>query len=201
MLSSNELIHRGLEFAWKAWECRSEDRGGGGTRKEKPDIADELKWLDLVIECFSKAGSSGNKYVSKAQLNSRCTRFLKELQKPTAASIQPTTECIFGGNGSSVHSRLEVLGGSTVKIHSPDKMKVKLTNTSPFLSASFLLSFCLSFSQREKERERQRVTERKRLSLVGMTACHPAPPKNASRVYSIPCSLLLESHVLCTLIK
>jgi hypothetical protein len=39
---------------------------------------------------FSKAGSSGNKYVSKAQLKSRCTRFLKELQKPTAASIQQT---------------------------------------------------------------------------------------------------------------
>ena len=88
MMSPDEWIHRGLEFAWKAWECRSEDRGGGGTGGEKQDIADELKWLDLAIECFSKADSSGNKYASKAQLNSRCTRFLKELQKPTAASIQ-----------------------------------------------------------------------------------------------------------------
>jgi hypothetical protein len=90
IMSPDEWIHRGLEFAWKAWECRSEDRGGGGTGGENQDIADELKWLDLAIECFSKAGSSGNKYVSKAQLNSRCTRFLKELQKPTAASVQQT---------------------------------------------------------------------------------------------------------------
>jgi hypothetical protein len=90
MISPDEWIHRGLEFAWKALECRSEDRGGGGTGGENQDIADELKWLDLAIECFSKAGSSGNKYVSKAQLDSRCTRFLKELQKPTAASIQQT---------------------------------------------------------------------------------------------------------------
>jgi hypothetical protein len=90
MMSPDEWIHRGLEFAWKAWERRSEDRGGGGTGGEKQDIADELKWQNLAIECFSKAGSSGNKYVSKAQLNSRCTRFLKELQKPTATSIQQT---------------------------------------------------------------------------------------------------------------
>ena len=65
-------------------------RDGGGTGGEEQDIADELKCLDLAIECFSKACSSGNKYVSKAQLNSRCIRFLKELQKPTAASIQQT---------------------------------------------------------------------------------------------------------------
>ena len=90
MMSPDEWIHRGLEFAWKAWECRSEDRGGGGTGGENQDIADELKWLDLAIECFSKAGLSGNKYVSKAQLNSRCTRFLKEVQKPTTASTQQT---------------------------------------------------------------------------------------------------------------
>ncbi len=90
MMSPDYWIHRGLEFAWKAWECRSEDRGGAGTGGENPDIADELKLLDLAIDCFSKACSSGNKYVSKAQLNSLCIRFLKELQKPTAASIQQT---------------------------------------------------------------------------------------------------------------
>ena len=57
MTSPDEWIHRGLEFAWKAWDCRSEDRGGGGTGGESQDIADKLKWLDLAIECFSKAGS------------------------------------------------------------------------------------------------------------------------------------------------
>ncbi len=70
MMSPDEWIHRGLEFAWKTWECRSDDRDGGKTGGEKQDIADELKWRDLPIECFSKAGSSGNKYVRKAQLNS-----------------------------------------------------------------------------------------------------------------------------------
>ncbi len=73
MMSPDECIHRGLEFAGKEWECRSEDRDGGGTGGEEQDIADELKCLDLAIECFSKAGSSGDKYVSnvtsKAQLN------------------------------------------------------------------------------------------------------------------------------------
>jgi hypothetical protein len=43
-MSPDEWIHCGLEFAWKAWERRSEDRGGGGTGGEKQDIADELKW-------------------------------------------------------------------------------------------------------------------------------------------------------------
>jgi hypothetical protein len=92
MMSPDEWIHRGLEFAWKAWECRSADQGGGGAGETQDiaDIADELKWLDLAIDCFSKACSSGIKYVSKAQLNSRCIRFLKELQKPTAESIQQT---------------------------------------------------------------------------------------------------------------
>jgi len=28
MMSPDEWIHRGLEFAWKAWESRSEDRAG-----------------------------------------------------------------------------------------------------------------------------------------------------------------------------
>jgi len=59
MMSPDEWIHRGLEFAWKTWECRSEDRGGGGAGGESHDIADELRWLDLAIECFSKAGPSG----------------------------------------------------------------------------------------------------------------------------------------------
>jgi hypothetical protein len=36
---------------------------------------------------------------------------------------------------------------------------------------------------------------------LGMTAHHPTPQRNAPQVYSIQCSLLLESHVLCTLIK
>ncbi len=31
------MDNRGLEFAWKAWECRSEDRGGGGTGSENQD--------------------------------------------------------------------------------------------------------------------------------------------------------------------
>ena len=55
MMSPDEWIHRGLEFAWKAWECRSEDRGGGGIH----DMTDELRWLDLATDCFGKAGSSG----------------------------------------------------------------------------------------------------------------------------------------------
>jgi hypothetical protein len=55
MMSPDEWIHRGLEFAWKAWECRSEDRGGGGSH----DMTDELRWLDLATDCFGKAGSSG----------------------------------------------------------------------------------------------------------------------------------------------
>ena len=88
MMSPDEWIHRGMEFVWKTWECRSEDRDGEGTGGQNQDITDELKCLDLAIECFSKAASSGGKYVSKAQLNSRCTRFLKELQKSTTASIQ-----------------------------------------------------------------------------------------------------------------
>jgi len=85
MMSPDEWIHRGLEFAWKAWECRSEDRGGGGAG-ENQDIADELKWLDLAIECFSKAGSSGDKYVSKAKVNREYACFLQELQKPASAA-------------------------------------------------------------------------------------------------------------------
>jgi hypothetical protein len=67
MMSPDEWIHRGLEFAWKAWECRSEDRDGGGAGGgESQDIADsdELRWLDLAIECFSKAGPSGKCLVS-----------------------------------------------------------------------------------------------------------------------------------------
>jgi hypothetical protein len=72
MMSPDEWIHRGLEFAWKAWECRSEDRGGGGTggeSQELVDIADELRWLDLAIECFSKAGPSGQYLVSHSSPN------------------------------------------------------------------------------------------------------------------------------------
>ncbi len=37
MMSPDEWIHRGLQFAWKAWDCRSEDRGGGGTGSENQD--------------------------------------------------------------------------------------------------------------------------------------------------------------------
>ncbi len=60
MMSPDEWIHHGLEFAWKVWECRSEDRGGKGTGGgESQDIADELRCLGLAIECFSKAGPSG----------------------------------------------------------------------------------------------------------------------------------------------
>jgi hypothetical protein len=64
MMSLDEWIHRGLEYAWKAWECRSEDRGGGGAGGESQDIAVELRWLDLAIDSFSKAGSSGQCLVS-----------------------------------------------------------------------------------------------------------------------------------------
>ena len=177
-MSPDEWIHRGLEFAWKAWECRSEDQGGGGTGGKKQDIADELKWLDLAIECFSKAGSSGDKYVSKAQLNSRCTRFLKELQKPTAASIQQTekdsimlvaacikegicglrhttlrrccharllqnltTDCIFGGNGSSLGLRLEVLGWEHRQNPLPRQNKSKINK-----HTSLAVCLCLALS-------------------------------------------------------
>ena len=59
MMSPDEWIHRGLEFAWKAWECRSEDRGGGGASGQPHDMTDELRWLDLATDCFGKAGSSG----------------------------------------------------------------------------------------------------------------------------------------------
>ena len=44
-----------------------------------------------------------------------------------------------------------MLGWSTVKTHSPDKIKVKLTNTHLLLSVSVWLS--LSDSERELERE------------------------------------------------
>jgi len=64
MMSLDEWIHRGLEYAWKAWECRSEDRGGGGSGGESQEIAVELRWLDLAIDSFSKAGSSGQCLVS-----------------------------------------------------------------------------------------------------------------------------------------
>jgi hypothetical protein len=64
MMSPDEWIHRGLEFAWKAWECRSDDRGGSWAGGESQDIADELRWLNLAIECFSNAGSSGQCLVS-----------------------------------------------------------------------------------------------------------------------------------------
>jgi hypothetical protein len=57
-MSPDEWIHRGLEFPWKAWECRSEDRGGGGAGGDSKELADELRWLDLAIDCFSKAGST-----------------------------------------------------------------------------------------------------------------------------------------------
>jgi hypothetical protein len=43
MMSPDEWIHRGLEFAWKACECRSEDRGGGGTGGESQGLVDELR--------------------------------------------------------------------------------------------------------------------------------------------------------------
>jgi len=175
MISFDEWIHRGLEYAWKSWECRSENRAGGGAGVDSREIAIELRWLDLAIDSFSKAGSSGqclvsrcllfcslqyakyesqlagDEYVLKAKLNRKHSCFLNELQKPTAAaSIQQAetkterngiklvaacikegmwlethdlasllplksvtnldgTECIFGINGSSLRSRLEVL--------------------------------------------------------------------------------------------
>jgi hypothetical protein len=59
IMPPHEWIHRGLEFAWKAWECRPQDRGGGGAGGESQEMADELRWLDLATECFSKAGPSG----------------------------------------------------------------------------------------------------------------------------------------------
>jgi hypothetical protein len=43
MMSPDEWIHRGLEFEWKTWEYRSEDRDGGGTRGENQEVPDELK--------------------------------------------------------------------------------------------------------------------------------------------------------------
>jgi hypothetical protein len=64
IMSPDEWIHRGLEFAWKAWECRPQDRGGGGAGGESQEMADELRWLDLARECFSKAGASGQCLVS-----------------------------------------------------------------------------------------------------------------------------------------
>ncbi len=64
MMSPDEWIHRGLEFAWKAWECRSEDRGGGGAGGESKVLVDDLRWLDLAIESFRKACSSGQCLVS-----------------------------------------------------------------------------------------------------------------------------------------
>jgi hypothetical protein len=42
MMSPDEWIHRGLEFAWKVWECRSEERGGRGEEGESHDIVDEM---------------------------------------------------------------------------------------------------------------------------------------------------------------
>ena len=46
MMSPDEWIHRGLDFAWKARECRSEDRDGAVG--EKQDIADELKCVKMA---------------------------------------------------------------------------------------------------------------------------------------------------------
>jgi hypothetical protein len=70
MMSPDEWIHRGLEWAWKAWECRSEDRGGGGSGEgESQARADELQWLDKARECFSKAGSSGQCLLSHSSPN------------------------------------------------------------------------------------------------------------------------------------
>jgi len=55
MMSSDEWIHRGLEYSLKVWESRSEDQDGGGTGGDHhQDIPDELKYLDWVIECFRK---------------------------------------------------------------------------------------------------------------------------------------------------
>ena len=65
VMMPDEWIHRGLEFACKAWECRLQDRGGGGgAGGESQETADELRWLDLAKECFSKAGASGRCLVS-----------------------------------------------------------------------------------------------------------------------------------------
>jgi hypothetical protein len=59
MMSPDEWIHRGLEFALKTWECGSEDRGRGGAGGDSKELVYELRWLDLAIDCFSKAGSTG----------------------------------------------------------------------------------------------------------------------------------------------
>jgi hypothetical protein len=79
MMSPDEWIHRGLEFACKAWECRSEDRGGGGAGGEMHDIAVELRWWDLATDCFGKAGSSGQSplvpRLSFFFQNSSCTKY------------------------------------------------------------------------------------------------------------------------------
>ena len=64
VIMPDEWIHRGLEFACKAWECRPQDRGGGWAGGESQEMADELRWLDLATECFSKAGASGQCLVS-----------------------------------------------------------------------------------------------------------------------------------------
>jgi hypothetical protein len=78
MMSPDEWIHRGLEFACKAWECRGEARGGGGAGGEMHDIAVELRWWDLATDCFGKAGSSGQSPLvprfSFFSLNSSCTK-------------------------------------------------------------------------------------------------------------------------------
>ena len=80
MMSPDEWIHRGLEFAWKAWEYRSDDRGGSGAGGESQDIADELRWLNLAIECFSKAGSSGQCLVSHSSPRYSKKKFVSFLQ-------------------------------------------------------------------------------------------------------------------------
>jgi hypothetical protein len=62
----DEWNDRGRMFAEKAWECRPEDRGGGGAGGESQEfVGDELRLLDLAIDSFSKAGSSGRCLVSR----------------------------------------------------------------------------------------------------------------------------------------
>jgi hypothetical protein len=106
MMSSDEWIHRGLEFAWKAWECRSDDRGGGGTGGQSQEIADELRWLDnFPDERMLQQGSSGQCLVS---------HFYRILFLEASGCIDPTNG---DGDGEQWHQATCINEGMWLEAH------------------------------------------------------------------------------------
>ena len=61
IMSSDEWVSRGLDFAWEATSSGCLAAGGS--------LAQELLWIERALECFLKAGSGGLVYARKAHVH------------------------------------------------------------------------------------------------------------------------------------